>query len=164
MASSTDRIEKQVHLRAPRERVWRALSRSAEFGSWFGMQLSGEFAPNTTLQARIVPTQVDPEIAEQQAAFEGTPFELFVERVEPQRVLSFRWHPYPLEPGEAEDAPTTLVVFELEDAEGGTLLTVTESGYDNVPVELRAQAFADNEGGWVIQTQLIAKYLARADQ
>ncbi|AKT43305.1 SRPBCC family protein [Chondromyces crocatus] len=162
MTSPTDRIEKKVHLRAPRERVWRAISRSAEFGTWFGMQVDGEFAPHTTLGARIVPTQVDPEVAEKQKAFDGAPFELYIEQMEPMRLFSFRWHPYTVEKQDYGTAPTTLVVFELEDADGGTLLTVSESGFDEIPLERRAKAFADNEGGWAIQTQLIARYLAHA--
>ncbi len=164
MASTTDRIEKKVHLRASRERVWRALSRAAEFGTWFGMQMESEFAPGATVKGRMVPTGVDAEVAAQQKAFEGMPFELFIESVEPMKVFSFRWHPYPPEPGDSTPAPTTLVMFELEDAEGGTLLTVSESGFDSIPLERRAQAFANNEGGWEIQTQLIAKYLAHANE
>ena len=128
------------------------------------MRVDGEFAPHTTVRARMVPTQVDPDVAEKQKSFEGMTFELYLEGIEPMRSFAFRWHPYPPPPGEEADAPTTLVVFELEDAEGGTLLTVTESGFDRIPIERRAKAFADNEGGWEIQTQLIAKYLAHANE
>lgn len=162
MTSLTDRIEKQVLLRATRERVWRALSRSSEFGVWFGMDLTGEFLPHTTVTGRMVPTQVDAEVAAEQKPFEGMPVELFIEQVEPMRLLSFRWHPYPPEDGDTSKVPTTLVTFELEDAEGGTLLRLSESGFDQVPIERRARAFTDNEGGWQIQTQLISKYLAHA--
>lgn len=163
--SVSDRIEKKVLLSAPRERVWRALSVASEFGAWFGMEIEGQIAPGVTLRARIVPTKVDPEIAAQQKAYENMPFDLFFERVEPPRVMSFRWHPYPEEEaGDISSAPTTLVTFELEDAEGGTLLTVSESGFDRIPIERRAKAFAANEGGWEIQTRLIAKYLAHAGE
>jgi uncharacterized protein YndB with AHSA1/START domain len=164
MASVTDRIEKKVHLRAARERVWRALSRASEFGCWFGMHVEGEFTPHTTVKARIQPTQVDAEVAAQQKAYEGIAFELFIERMEPLQHFSFRWHPYPVEGGDTSNEPTTLVTFELEDAEDGTLLTVSESGFDSIPLERRAKAFAANEGGWEIQTQLIAKYLAHAHE
>jgi len=161
MSSPSDRIEKQVILQASRERVWRAISLSAEFGTWFGMQLDGDFLPHTTVTGRMVPTQVDPDVAAQQKPFSGMPVELYIERVEPLRLLSFRWHPYPVEGGDLSQVPTTLVTFELEDAAGGTLLRVSESGFDQIPIERRAQAFTDNEGGWEIQTQLVAKYLAR---
>lgn len=162
MTSASDRIEKQVLLRAPLARVWRALSRSSEFGTWFGMQLDGDFLPHTTVTGRMVPTEVDPEVAAQQKPFTGMPVELFIERVEPMSLLSFRWHPYPPEDGDTSKLPTTLVTFELAAAEGGTLLRLSESGFDQIPIERRARAFSDNEGGWEIQTQLIGKYLAHA--
>lgn len=163
MTSATDRIEKRVLLRAPRERVWRALTRSAEFGAWFGMELEGDFLPNTTVTGRMVPTRVDPDVAAQQQPFAGMPVELFIERVEPMRLFSFRWHPYPVEGGDTSAVPTTLVLFELEESEGGTLLRLSESGFDQIPIERRAEAFSSNEEGWEIQTRLIGKYLARAD-
>ena len=158
--SSTDRIQKKVHLRAPRNRVWKAISDSKQFGSWFGMKVEGPFTANTTVKATIVPTTVDPEVAKEQKAFEGMPFELYIERVEPERLFTFRWHPGAAQP-KPED-PTTLVCFELEDAADGILLTVTESGFDRIPLARRAKAFADNEGGWAAQMKLIEKYLAQA--
>ena len=158
--SSTDRIQKKVHLRAPRNRVWKAISDSKQFGSWFGMKVEGPFTANTTVKATIVPTTVDPEVAKEQKAFEGMPFELYIERVEPERLFTFRWHPGATQP-KPED-PTTLVCFELEDAADGILLTVTESGFDRIPLARRAKAFAENEGGWAAQMKLIEKYLAQA--
>ena len=158
--SSTDRIQKKVHLRAPRNRVWKAISDSKQFGSWFGMKVEGPFTANTTVKATIVPTTVDPEVAKEQKAFEGMPFELYIERVEPERLFTFRWHPGAMQP-KPED-PTTLVCFELEDAADGILLTVTESGFDRIPLARRAKAFAENEGGWAAQMKLIEKYLAQA--
>ena len=158
--SSTDRIQKKVHLRAPRNRVWKAISDSKQFGSWFGMKVEGPFTANTTVKATIVPTTVDPEVAKEQKAFEGMPFELYIERVEPERLFTFRWHPGATQP-KPED-PTTLVCFELEDAADGILLTVTESGFDRIPLARRAKAFAENEGGWAAQMKLIERYLAQA--
>jgi uncharacterized protein YndB with AHSA1/START domain len=158
--SSTDRIQKKVHLRAPRNRVWKAISDSRQFGSWFGMKVEGPFTANTTVKATIVPTKVDPEVAKEQKAFEGMPFELYIERIEPERLFTFRWHPGATQP-KPED-PTTLVCFELEDAADGILLTVTESGFDRIPLARRAKAFAENEGGWAAQMKLIEKYLAQA--
>ena len=154
-----DRIEKQVLLRAPLERVWRALSDPAEFGSWFGMRVDGPFEAGRRLRAQIVPTTVDPEVAEAQKAYEGVPFEIVVERVEPERVLSFRWTHEP-DPGGAGDAPSTLVEFTLEQREGGVLLRVTESGFDQIPLERRAKMFSENEEGWAIQMRLVERYLA----
>ncbi|HEU4412916.1 MAG TPA: SRPBCC family protein [Polyangiaceae bacterium] len=163
MSPVPDRIEKKVVLRAPRARVWRAISDSREFGAWFGMRLEGPFVAGATLRGAIVPTTVDAAVAAQQKPHEGLAFDIFVERVEPERLLSFRWHPYAIEPGTDYSAePTTLVEFELADHEGGVLLTVTESGFDEVPLARRAEAFTSNEGGWAMQVTLIAKYLARA--
>jgi len=161
MSASTDRIEKQVLLKAPRERVWRAISDAREFGSWFGMAFDGPFVAGTRMVARIVPTTVDGEVAKMQHAHEGLRFELAIERIEPPRLFSFRWHPGAVEPGrDYSKEPTTLVEFIVEDAPGGTLVTMRESGFDRIPVARRAKAFAGNEAGWEIQTRLIARYLA----
>jgi len=160
MASSTDRIEKKILLHAPRDRVWRAISDSKEFGSWFGAEFDGPFAAGARLSARIVPTKVDPEVAKMQEPHSGKTFEITVDRVEPMRLLSFRWHPFAVEEGvDYSKEPATLVVFELREAEGGTLLTITESGFDRIPLERRAEAFSSNEQGWEAQTTLIEKYL-----
>src|SRR5580700_1628893 len=141
--SQTDRIEKKVLLKAPHHRVWRALTDSREFGSWFGMKLDGPFEAGRTMKAMIVPTTVDPEVAKLQKSFEGKKFDLHVEQLEPQRLFSFRWVPYALEPGvDPATAVTTLVAFTLEEQPGGILLTVTESGFDRIPIERRAKAFA----------------------
>ena len=156
MSNNADRIEKTTVLRAPRERVWRAISDSREFGTWFGVELDGPFVAGCRVTGRIVPTRVDKEIAKLQEPHTGTPFECTVERVEPMRLLSFRWQPGIDLSGE----PATLVTFELDDADGGTKLTITESGFDRISLERRAKAFAENEGGWTAQLMLIEKYLA----
>lgn len=156
MSNTPDRIEKTTILRAPRGRVWRAISDSREFGTWFGVELDGPFVAGGRVTGRIVPTRVDAEIAKAQEPYTGTPFECTVERVEPMRLLSFRWQPGV----DLADEPPTLVTFELEDADGGTKLTITESGFDRISLERRAKAFKENEGGWTAQLMLIEKYLA----
>jgi uncharacterized protein YndB with AHSA1/START domain len=161
MAANTDRIEKKVLLRAPHERVWRAISDSRQFGSWFGVKFDGPFTAGTRLTGTIVGTTVDAEIAKAQKPHEGTAFEFSIDRIEPMRLFSFRWHPFAVEPGvDYSKEPTTLVVFELEEVAGGTMLTVSESGFDQIPLERRAKAFAANEQGWAMQAKLIEKYLA----
>lgn len=162
MTLTPDTIKKQVHLKAPRERVWRAVSDSKQFGAWFGMHCDTDFVAGTKVSGHMVPTSVDPAIAEQQKPFEGARVVLFIERVEPMDLLSFRWHPSAEVNVDDPDAPTTLVTFTLQDADGGTLLTVSESGFDKLPPQLRAKAFAENEGGWQAQTELIRKYLEHA--
>ena len=158
-----DRIEKKVYLSASRERVWRAITEAQQFGVWFGVEFDGEFAADQMLKGRMVPTKIDEVVAKSQEAFAGIEFVILVERIEPMRLFSFRWHPYEPEPGtDPMREPMTLVTFELEDAGDGTLLTITESGFDAVPLETRAQAFTSNEQGWEIQSRLIEKYVMRA--
>jgi uncharacterized protein YndB with AHSA1/START domain len=163
MASNTDRIEKKVLLRAPRERVWRAISDSAQFGSWFGVAFEGPFVAGKPIVGKMVTTTVDAEVAKRQEQYTGFVFEFAVDRIEPMRLFSFRWHPFAMDKGvDYSKEPSTLVVFEIEEAAGGTMLTVTESGFDRIPLERRAKAFAANEGGWAAQMKLIEKYLALA--
>lgn len=163
MATNTDRIEKKVLLRAPRERVWRAISDSKQFGSWFGIEFDAPFVAGTPIVGKLVPTTVDAQVAERQKPYTGFRFEFLVDRIEPMRLFSFRWHPFAMEREvDYSKEPTTLVAFELEEASGGTMLTVTESGFDRIPLERRAKAFAANEGGWTAQVKMIEKYLALA--
>jgi len=146
----TDRIEKTIVLRAPRARVWRALARADEFGTWFGVALEGAFAPGARLRGRMTTGghgRVDLEIT--------------VERVEPEELLSYRWHPYAVEPGvDYAREPTTLVEFHLADVADGTRLTVVESGFDHIPLARRATAFRMNDRGWAAQLTNIAHYVA----
>lgn len=158
---STDTIEKTIVLNAPRARVWRAISDAKAFGTWFGVSIEGPFVAGQTARGKIAMTQVDPAIAKSQEPYVGMACDFMVECVEPEKRLSFRWHPG-ADGATGPDAPTTLVTFELDDAEGGTRLTITESGFENIPLERRAKAFAENEGGWKAQLGLIAKYLDAA--
>jgi uncharacterized protein YndB with AHSA1/START domain len=150
MGSSTDRIEKQVMLKAPRSRVWRALSNAEEFGAWFGVALKGKtFAAGQRTRGNLTIL-----------GYEHIVFDVLVERVEPERLMSFRWHPYPIDPSVDYSKETpTLVVFELQEAEGGTLLRVVESGFDKIPPARRAEAFRMNSAGWDGQLKNIAKHL-----
>jgi uncharacterized protein YndB with AHSA1/START domain len=157
-----DRVQKKILLRAPRSRVWRALTDSAEFGSWFGVRFDAPFTPGSHLRGVIMPTTADLEVAKAQKPYEGMPFEITIAQMEPERLFSFRWHPFAVEPGVDYSAePTTLVEFVLEDAEGGTMLTVTESGFDQIPLARRAQAFTANEQGWTMVVKLIEAHLGQ---
>lgn len=160
---NTDRIEKKVLLRAPRKRVWSALSDSTEFGSWFGMKFDGPFAPGACVRGVIAPTTVDAEVGKAQKEYEGLPVEITIEQMEPERLFSFRWHPFAVEPGADYSAePATLVVFGLEELANGIMLTVTESGFDRIPLARRAQAFAANEAGWGMVVKLIEQHVRHA--
>jgi uncharacterized protein YndB with AHSA1/START domain len=162
MTSTTNHIEKQALLDAPLERVWRAISDSREFESWFGMRLDGPFVAGAHVGGEMVPTTVDPDVAAAQKPYEGQRFDIMVERVEPMRLLAFRWHPGVPDPdADLSREPTTLVVFELEERPDGTLLTITESGFDSIPLARRAEALEGNAQGWEAQLMLIQKYLAR---
>src|SRR3981081_121241 len=109
---STDRIEKKILLRAPRKRIWRALSDSTEFGTWFGMKFDGPFAAGATMRGTIVPTAVDAEVASHQMVHDGSAFEITSEQMDPEKLFSFRWHPGAVDPGVDYSAePKTLVVF-----------------------------------------------------
>lgn len=149
MSSSTDRIEKTVLLRAPRARVWRALTDAAEFGTWFRVALAGPFREGATVRGRIT-----------HAGYEHLTMEMQIERLESERLFSYRWHPYAVDPTVDYSAePTTLVEFRLEDAPGGTRLTVVESGFDRVPKSRRDEAFRMNENGWSIQVGNIERHV-----
>jgi uncharacterized protein YndB with AHSA1/START domain len=158
----TDRIEKKILLRAPRAKIWRAISDSAEFGSWFGMRFDEPFRPGPTMRGVIVPTSVNAEVAKAQKPYEGWPVEIRIEKMEPERLFSFQWHPYAIERGVDYSAePTTLIVFQLEDVPDGVRLTVTESGFDRIPLARRARAFQANEQGWGMVVKLIEDYLGK---
>ena len=150
MNKSTDRIERTILLKAPRSRVWRALSNAEEFGNWFGVALKGKvFAAGQRVQGQIT-----------YPGYEHIVFEVLIERLEPERLLSWRWHPYAIDPSvDYSKEPTTLVVFELKEIEGGTLLSVVESGFDNVPVSRRLEAFRMNSGGWDEQVKNIERHV-----
>ena len=158
---SRDKIEKHVVLHAPLTRVWDAIADSQKFGAWFGVTFDGPFVAGLHVTGKIRPTTVDPEVAKLQAPYEGKTFDFYVETIEPKRRISFRWHPYAVEPGiDYSKEPTTLIVFELEETGANTSLTITETGFDQIPLERRAKAFAANDGGWTMQTTLLSKYLA----
>ena len=161
MTSPTDRIEKKVVLDAARGRVWRAITDVKEFGTWFGMRLDAPFVAGVTVRGAIVPTKVDPEVAETQRPYEGFAVELRVEAVEPETLFSFRWHPFAVDSSfDSSKEEMTLVSFQLEDAPGGgVLLTITETGFDRIPLERRAKAFAADDGGWSKQCELLTRYL-----
>lgn len=150
MNPSTDRIERSILLKAPRSRVWRALSNAEEFGNWFGVALKGKsFAPGQRVQAQVT-----------HPGYEHVVWDVLIERVEPERLLSWRWHPAAVDQSvDYSKEPTTLVVFELKEVEGGTLLSVVESGFDNVPPSRRLDAFRMNSQGWDIQMENIKKHV-----
>jgi uncharacterized protein YndB with AHSA1/START domain len=150
MNASTDRIERKILLKAPRARVWRALSDAAEFGDWFGVDFKGKaFVAGKAVQGKVT-----------YPGYEHISMEVQIERIVPQQLLSWRWHPAAIDPAvDYSQEPTTLVVFELEEVDGGTLLTVVESGLDKIPPGRRATVFRLNTSGWDEQMLNIEKHI-----
>jgi uncharacterized protein YndB with AHSA1/START domain len=152
MNTSTDRIERQILIKAPRSRVWRALSNAEEFGKWFGVTLKGKnFAPGERVQGPITIS-----------GYEHVVFDVVIERIDPEKLLSFRWHPYAVDPAiDYSKEERTLVTFELKDAGEGTMLSVVESGFDKVPPARRMEAFRMNSGGWEAQLHNIEQHVTK---
>ena len=167
---TTDKIEKQLTLRAPVSRVWRAIADAQEFGSWFGFELDGGFEPGKTIrgtftgsfdEAAIVESQKRMGIRPSKVKLPGDNFVFgTVDRIEPERYFSFRWIPSGIDAeADPEHDPTTLVEFRLEPVAEGTRLTIVESGFDRVPAHRRERAFRMNEGGWAAQAENLRKYV-----
>lgn len=146
---SSDRIERHIDIKAPRERVWRALTDAREFGTWFGVELAGQaFVPGQRTRGKLTV-----------CGHEHVWFDIVVERIEPQRLFAYRWHPYAVDAAvDYEQEEPTLVTFTLDDTTGGTRLTVVESGFDKVPPHRRLEAFRMNSRGWEAQLGCIARH------
>ncbi len=148
--NTTDRIEKKIVLRASGSRVWRAISDANEFGSWFGVILEGPFQAGARVRGQITVK-----------GYEHVRLEITVERMEPERFFSYRWHPYAVDPAVDYSAePTTLVEFTIQEVGAGTELTVVESGFDRIPAARRAEAFRMNDQGWTGQLRNIERYVS----
>ena len=144
-----DCIEKSIELEAPVSRVWRALTDYREFGQWFRVELEGPFVPGQVSRGRIT-----------YPGFEHVIMQVTVQKMEHERLFSYTWHPYAIDPkvDYSHELPT-LVEFKLEEIPSGTRLTVTESGFDKIPASRRAEAFRKNESGWAAQLQNIERHV-----
>ena len=148
----TDRIEKTIELNAPVSRVWRALTDYQEFGNWFRVRLEGPFVPGQIARGRIT-----------YPGYEHLRWEAIVQKMEPERLFSFTWHPYAVDPNEDySKEPPTLVEFTLEPTAKGTSLRIVESGFDKLPSRRREEAFRMNERGWSAQLENVAQYVGQA--
>ena len=152
MTVDTDRIERQVRIRAPRARVWHALTNAEEFGGWFGVRLTGgTFVAGKRFTGMIT-----------HPGYTHVQWEIQVEAVEPERRFAWRWHPGAVEIGkDYSHEETTLVEFTLEEDRGATLLTVVESGFDKLPPERRLDAFRMNTEGWNAQMENIDRHVTQ---
>jgi uncharacterized protein YndB with AHSA1/START domain len=147
-----DRIEKRIELKAPVSRVWWALTDYREFGEWFRVKLEGPFVAGKIARGKIT-----------HPGYEHVVWQAVVQKIEPERLFSFTWHPYGIDPERDYSTETpTLVEFRLEETKNGTLLVLTESGFDKIPSDRRAEAFRMNDGGWTQQMKNIEDYVTRA--
>ena len=145
-----DRIEKHIILRAPRSRVWQAISTASEFGAWFGVKIDGAFSAGARVSGRITIPK-----------YEHLTLEIVIDQIVPERLFSYRWHPYAIDPAvDYSSEPMTLVEFRLEDVAEGTKLTVIETGFAAIPAARRETAFRMNEGGWAQQLVNIENYVS----
>ena len=146
----SDRIEKRIELKAPVSRVWRALTDYREFGEWFRVKMNGPFVAGRKAVGQIT-----------HPGYEHLTMEVVVQNIEPEKLFSYTWHPAAIDPKQDySEEPSTLVEFRLESIPGGTLLTVTESGFDKLPAHRRNDAYRMNEGGWAQQMKNIEKHVA----
>ena len=146
-----DRIEKRIELAASVSRVWRALTDYHEFGKWFGVKLEGPFVAGQVSRGNIT-----------HPGYEHVKWEAAVQKMEPERLFSFTWYPYAIDPkiDYSKETPT-LVEFRLEKTASGTLLVLTESGFDRIPSDRRLDAFRMNDGGWTQQTKNLESHVAQ---
>jgi uncharacterized protein YndB with AHSA1/START domain len=147
--TTTDRIEKEIVLRTPRSRVWRAITDHREFGAWFGVALDGPFRAGERINGQIT-----------SPGYSHLIMTVLVERIDPERLFSYRWHPNAVDTKTDYSAePMTVVEFRLEDAPGGTRLHIVESGFDQLPPHRRDEAFRMNEGGWQAQLENVRTHV-----
>ena len=148
---ANDRIEKQIELRAPVSRVWRALTDYREFGEWFRVKLNGPFVAGQISRGQIT-----------YPGYEHVKWEVFVQKMEPEQLFSFTWHPYSVDPKiDYSKEAATLVEFRLEKTTSGTLLLLTESGFDKIPGDRRLEAFRRNDGGWTQQMKNVERHVTQ---
>ncbi len=149
---NTDRIEKRIELKAPVSRVWRALTNHLEFDQWFRVKMETPFVPGKVARGRIT-----------HPGYEHLTWEVVVQKMEPEKLFSFMWHPYAIDPKvDYSKEPSTLVEFRLEKIADGTLLILTESGFDKIPAGRRPEAFRMNDQGWTQQMKNIESHVAQA--
>ena len=152
MPESAYRIEKRIELKAPVSRVWNALTDYRQFGEWFRVKIEAPFAPGQIARGQIT-----------HPGYEHVTWQVVIQAMEPERLFSFTWHPYAIDPQTDYSKETpTLVEFRLEATATGASLVLTESGFDQVPADRRLEAFRMNDGGWTQQMKNIEAYVAQA--
>lgn len=145
-----NQITKQIELKVPISQVWQALTNHNQFSKWFGANITEPFVTGKVSKGNIT-----------HPGYEHVIMEVVVQKIKPESYFSFTWHPYSIDPKiDYSNEPPTLIEFKLEKTAAGTLLKVTESGFDKIPEQRRDEAFKMNEGGWEEQMKNIQNYLA----
>jgi uncharacterized protein YndB with AHSA1/START domain len=173
VSMTTNKIEKEVLLRAPVSRVWRSITDAQEFSRWFGFELHGQFAPGIAVLGTFRGTLDENAIIAHQQSLGVVPSKIrmpgpnttfcTVEKMESERLFSFRWIPYGIDAeADIQSEPTTLVEFHLEAVAQGTRLRIIESGFDAIPAHRRQRAFRMNEGGWTAQLNNVKRHVEGA--
>ena len=139
-----DRIERTAELAHPPGKVWAALTTAEGLGAWFGNEATIDLRPGGAARMRWAG---------------GHAVDLRVERVEEPRVFGFTWHISGLPD---DDPRRTYVEFTLEPADGGTRLTVVESGFAQLSDQAFHDAFDGNTKGWASELAELATYLDAA--
>jgi len=148
--ASQDRIEKTVDLKAPVARVWRAITDYRQFGEWFRVRLDGPFEVGKTTTGQIT-----------YPGYEHMTWTSVTEQLEPERLFAFSWPPGDVDPDTRYDDDAKVIVeFHLEPIDGGTRLTIVETGFLQFPEPKRLEVLRSNEQGWDIQAENIAQYVA----
>jgi uncharacterized protein YndB with AHSA1/START domain len=137
-----DRIERTVEVAHPPEKVWAALTTAEGLSAWFGNEATIDLRPGGAAWMRWNE--------------EGFTAEMRVERVEEPAVFGFTWGIYGLP---ADDPRRTYVEFTLEPADAGTRLTVVETGFAQLPEDVRRKAYDGNTEGWAKELGELVAYL-----
>jgi uncharacterized protein YndB with AHSA1/START domain len=161
MTSQIDHIEKSIVLNCALERVWCAISEARQFSAWMGLSDHGDFVPGTLFTAKMAPTKFNDEFAKLQEPFDGLQVKMTIDQIQRPRLFSFRFHPFAVDPdADYSREPMNLVTFELQEVPDGTMVTITETGFDRIPLERRAMAYEVNDRGWALATKALENYLA----
>lgn len=146
-----NQIEKRIELKAPLARVWRALTDHREFGEWFRVKLESPFTPGKVARGKIL-----------YPGYEHVTWEAVIKEMQPEKLFSFTWHPYAVDPNtDYSNETPTLVEFRLQPSGQGTLLVITESGFDKIPAHRQIEALRMNDGGWTEQIKNIERHVTQ---
>lgn len=145
----SDRVEKRIDLKAPVDRVWRAITDHESFGRWFGVALEGPFELGVITRGHIT-----------HPGYEHLVWESRVDLIEPERRFVMTWVPYAEPQASFAEGIHTQVSFTLTPIDTGTRLEIVETGFDALPDDPRwRDSRRMNEEGWTAQLDNIAAHV-----